>query len=396
MSVAFDVLPCGYVSFTDDGVVKECNLTLSSWLGYLKEELERKSIERIFTLATRIFYNTHFFPLIKLHSQANEIFLSLRDKNNRDIPVLANAKRILEESGYIIHCVFIRVEARKQFEQELLEAKRQAENALTENKQLVELTKSLEAQSLEIEKHYRHQIRMNEDLVQFNKIISHDLQEPIRKIQVFIDLIANDADTTLSARSKTLSGKINTAALRLKMLTNNLEEYIRVDNEKDYVNVDLNATIELAKLHAANTRKFMDFDIEIEKMPAVEGYERQLETLFFHLIDNAIQFRDPSRKLVIKISHILVAENIFRVSKEQYKYTDHIRIIFQDNGIGFSEEYANYVFMLLNKIHTSTGLGIGLPLVKKIVQNHSGHIRVNSMPEKGTRFEIEFPLKMKN
>ena len=149
-----------------------------------------------------------------------------------------------------------------------------------------------------------------------------------------------------------------------------------------------------AASRASARRQFFDFDLRLEKMPSLEGYESQLESLFFHLIDNAIQFREPSRKLVIKIDHVIIAENIFRVSKTQYKYVDHLRIFFSDNGMGFPEEYNDYIFVLLKKIHDSTGLGMGLPLVKKIVQKHFGQIRVKSQPQVGTHFEIELPINV--
>lgn len=396
MTANFDVLPCGYLSFKDNGVVKAANATLASWLGYQKEELTGKSIENIFTLATRIFYNTHFFPLIKLHSKASEIFLSLKDKENRDIPVLANAERHLEQSEYIIHCVFIRVEERKRYEQELLNARREAEGALNENRQLIDLTKSLEKHALELDKQYQHQIAINENHLQFSKIISHDLQEPIRKIQIFIDFISNDPDSIMSTRSKTFSGRIYAAAEKLKTLTTSLQEFITLDNEKHYTNVDLNAIIETAKLRASNLRQFSDFDMQVEQMPTIEGYEKQLELLFYHLIDNAIQFRNTKQKLMIKINQLVLEENIFKATSNQYRYTEHLRISFEDNGIGFSEEYIHNVFQLFNKLdNVGASLGIGLPLVKKIVRNHSGEIRVNSKPGTGTRFEIELPVKIK-
>lgn len=391
----FDMLPCGYVSFRDDGVITGCNSTIASWLRYPREEIVGKSIEAIFTLATRIFYNTHFFPLIKLHSKASEIFLSLKTKDNRDVPVLANAERTLEQSHYVIHCVFIAVKERKKFEQELLEARRKAENALKENEELTALTKVLEENSIEIEKHHQHQIMMNEDLLQFSKIISHDLQEPIRKIQIFNDSILKDPGTILTGKSKILSSKIEHAAARLKMLTASLEEYITIDYEKVYKEVDLNKVIETAKSRAADYRQFFELSVEMKQMPKLLGHPRQLELLFFHLMDNAIQFRSPARKLEIKISHLLLQENIFRTSRERYKYTEHLRISFEDNGVGFSEEYQDYVFQLFKKLDTSTsGLGIGLPLVKRIVQHHSGDVRVISAPGKGTRFEIQLPINV--
>lgn len=393
----FDVLPCGYVSFRDDGIVTQCNGTLASWLGSSKEDLIGHSIENIFTLATRIFYNTHFFPLVKLQSRASEIFLSLKGKDDLDVPVLANAHRSIDDGGdYIIHCIFVRVEQRKKYEQEILNAKREAEHALKENKQLSEQAASLEQQAIELDKLYQYQLTVNENLLQFGKIISHDLQEPIRKIQVFLDLMVKDSDSVISPRSQSWSRKIEAAAEKLKTLTNGLQQYVAIDSEKLHAEVNLNAVIDAARNRAISFRQFADFDMEVEEMPVIEGYGNQLELLFFNLIDNAIQFRSSERKLSIKISGLTIDENIFRMYPDRYKYTEHLKITFLDNGIGFSEQYNDYVFELLSKLQqSSSGLGLGLPLVKKIVLNHSGQVRAESQMGIGTRFEIYLPAKIK-
>jgi phosphoserine phosphatase RsbU/P len=251
--------------------------------------------------------------------------------------------------------------------------------------------------ALELERHYQHQTAMNEDILQFSKIISHDLQEPIHKIQVFIDSISTDPGTTLSLKGRNMAVKIESAARRLRSLTRSLDEYLTIGSEKTHAKVDLNSSIKDAASRAANFREFSDFDIAVDTMPVIEGYDRQLELMFFHLIDNAIQFRNPSRRLVIKINHVMLDENVFRISKDQYRYAEHLKISIDDNGVGFPDKYKDYVFQLLNKIDSSTaGAGLGLPIVKKVVQNHSGEIRLSSEPGKGTCLEILLPVNLNN
>lgn len=389
-----NVLPCGYVSFNDSGIITNCNNIVEDWIGLPREHLAGKSIENIFTLATRIFYNTHFFPLVKLHSHASEVFLSLKNKNDHDIPVLANAHRILHGDTSIIHCIFIRVEQRKKFEQELLDARRRAENALNENRQLNELTQSLEKQALALDKQYRMQVSVNENLVKFSKIISHDLQEPIRKVRIFADLLSQDANAANDKR-KLLAQKIEISAAKLKRLTESLHQYIMIDSENTFTSVDLNSIIDLARMKAVELHQFSDFEIEVKKMPVVDGYASQLELMFYHLIANAIQFKHQQRKLHIKIKSIILQENLFMAFSNKYKYADCVKISFEDNGIGFPEKYKDYVFGLLSKLDNATsGLGVGLSLVKKVVDNHFGHISVSSKPGAGTLFEIELPQEM--
>jgi phosphoserine phosphatase RsbU/P len=208
-------------------------------------------------------------------------------------------------------------------------------------------------------------------------------------------MIASDPDVSLNPKLTPLTGKISTAAGKLKLLTEGLQTYIAIENEKHHTEVDLHEVIQAAKAQAIQQNNFEDFELEAERMPAIEGYPKQLQLMLFHLIDNAIKFRSMSRRLTVNISHVILEQNVYRVSKEHYRYRDHLRIIFKDNGIGFSPEYIEYVFKLLKKLDSaSSGLGIGLPLVKRIAQNHSGDIRVTSTPDAGTTFEIELPLKV--
>lgn len=392
MDHSFDVLPCGYISFNDMGIITNSNAMLEEWVGASKDELIGRSVENIFTVATRIFYNTHFFPLIRLHSRASEIFLSLKNKHNDSIPVLANAQLISSGMASIIHCVFMRVEERKKFEEEIIQAKHAAEKSISENKNLIEVTRSLEKQTIELDKQYQRQLVATENLLKFSKIISHDLQEPIRKIRVFTSMIA-PAMEPLRNQNEILCKKIEAAAVKLKMLTDSLQQYVAIDSEKTMASIDLKLIIDSAQTKAANMQQFWDIEMEVGKMPIVDGYSDQLELLFFHLIDNAIQFRNKERKLRITISAVVFKENVFRFFSDKYKYVDHIRISFEDNGAGFENAYQHYIFGLLSTLdRTTSGLGVGLSMVKKIVDNHFGSVSVTSQPGAGARFEIEFPL----
>jgi phosphoserine phosphatase RsbU/P len=391
MTETLDLAPCGYVSIRDDGVIVEINSTLVNWLGYSAGELEGKTIETILTLSSRIFYNTHFFPLVKLHSKAEEIFLTLSAKTKTDIPVLANAERRSVDGVFLIHCVFIPVHQRKKYEGEILEAKRKAEDALKQNKQLQELTTSLENKTLELDRHYQRLFALNQNLLQFSKVISHDLQEPLRKIELFSNMII---DENTSPKTAEVAKKIKQATERLRVLTKGLQEYVIVDEEKNTVEVDLNDVIESAIAKAKQHRSFEDFNVNLKPLPTIVGYRTQLELLFFHLVDNSIQFRDSARNLEIDIDSVTLDENAYKVSKEKYLFTEHVRLVYTDNGSGFEGEYNDYVFQLLSKINPDTGgLGIGLPLIKKIVENHSGTVTAESEKGRGTKFVFIFPFR---
>jgi phosphoserine phosphatase RsbU/P len=382
--------PCGYLSFKDDGTIVYVNETCCSWLGFTKDQLLGRSIETIFTVATKIFYNTHFFPLLKLEGHASEIYLTLRAQNTDDIPVLTNAVRRVDDGVYASHCVFIALHQRRKYEDEILQAKREAENALKESKHFQELSSSLEQRTMELDQLYQKQKVFHENLVQFSKIISHDLQEPLRKIELFTSEVLKVDQ--VGAKGTNALEKVLASAAKLRLLTKGLQQYVELEEKVVPVEIDLQEVINLAIQRASDHRQFSDFDVDMSVLPSIFGYRRQMELLFFHLVDNSIQFREPSRRLKISISSVSTDENIYKATKDKYRFQQHVRLYYADNGSGFENQYNKYVFDLLNKIDArSEGLGIGLSLIKKVVDNHSGTVEVSSEKHVGTRFTFIFP-----
>ena len=152
MDDLLDIAPCGILLFDDSGIILKVNKTFNVLLGYNDQELEGKTIDSIFSLATRIFYNTHYFPIIKLHARADEIFLTLVTKDKRHIPVLSNTLRRDNSGKFENVVVFMTLFERKKYEEEILQARRAAENALKENKELQVLTETLEFRTRELER----------------------------------------------------------------------------------------------------------------------------------------------------------------------------------------------------------------------------------------------------
>jgi phosphoserine phosphatase RsbU/P len=122
--------PCGFLSFTDDGTIVMINATLLELLGYKLDELSGQKIESILPIASHIFYQTHFFPLLKLHGKTEEIYFSLRSKQGNHIPILVNAARRKNADSFVNNCIFIPIHQRIQYEDELLQAKKMAESAI--------------------------------------------------------------------------------------------------------------------------------------------------------------------------------------------------------------------------------------------------------------------------
>lgn len=122
--------PCGFLSFTDDGTIMIVNATLLELLGYEFDALRGRRMESILPLASRIFYQTHFFPLLKLHGKAEEIYISVRSKQGTDVPMLVNAVRRERAGNFVNDCIFVPMRQRIQYEAEILQAKKTAEAAI--------------------------------------------------------------------------------------------------------------------------------------------------------------------------------------------------------------------------------------------------------------------------
>lgn len=138
MEELLNTAPCGFLSFGDDGNILAANATLAGWLGRAPGSLDGLHVESILPPGGRIFYQSYFFPLLKLHGRAEEVYLSLRDERGGDVPVLANAARAERDGAPVNDCVFVPMRQRRRFEDEILTAKREAEAANRAKDALIE------------------------------------------------------------------------------------------------------------------------------------------------------------------------------------------------------------------------------------------------------------------
>ena len=391
-----DQAPCGFLIFHDDGRIKSVNETLAAMLGLQKEELAGMQVEHLLTLPGRIFYQTHFFPLIRLHGAAEEIFLSLLSSEKTEVPVLINAKRLEVEGIHETHCILVSVPQRKKYEAELIEARRKLEHLLSRNELLLEATKELEYHKAVLDRQVTRLSLINKDLTQFSNVISHDIQEPIRKIAMFADIILRENEKELSQISQTSLRKIKAGSQRMRDLIASLQQYVSVESDSSFFSsCNLTEIVSRARLNAMADTRFRSIDLRSAALPVVSGHAPQLSLMFYHLVTNAVHFRDPGKgHVVIRVDAEIIQQNSFRSTRGKYKYIDFARIRFSDNGLGFDERYKEYIFQLFKKVHTDTpGLGFGLALCRKIAENHFGSISASSVIGHGTTFTILLPVR---
>lgn len=231
--------------------------------------------------------------------------------------------------------------------------------------------------------------KKNLELQQFAYIASHDLKEPLRKIQVFGNLI-KDKVTPGNDKAALYVNKVIGSADRMSALINDVLAYSAIDIPKKFEKVNLNQVVDDI---------ISDFEILIQEkgatvrkntLPEVEMIPVQARQLLQNLIANAIKFSKPGIAPVIAIDSEVVTESLPDAGEQ-----DYCKLIIQDNGIGFLNEYADKIFSIFQRLHSADafeGTGIGLAIAKKIVDTHRGSISASSEPEVGSRFTILLPL----
>lgn len=236
----------------------------------------------------------------------------------------------------------------------------------------------------------------NQDLESFAYISSHDLQEPLRKIQTFISIILDSDYENLSERGKSYFLRVESAAARMKRLITDLLTYSRTSAvDKDFEKVDLKELLEEIEGDFLDTLEEKNGAISIQEMPMVNGISFQLRQLFVNLISNSIKFAQEGQPPHIDISQRIVNGEELDDSA-LYKNQNYVEITLRDNGIGFRQEYASKIFEVFQRLHakgTYDGTGIGLAICKKIIDKHHGQITATSNPGKGATFKILLPLE---
>jgi sigma-B regulation protein RsbU (phosphoserine phosphatase) len=391
--VMIDNAPLYYFSFTDDGKITGSNALLRASLGYTAEELQGKHVEQLFTISGRIFYHTHLFPLLRLHGFANEIFMTLQTSTKESVPVLINAKKDPGDTVVQYNCAGIGVPNRKKFEDELVAARKQAESALNENTALLKVKEDLEKRTGQLDVSLHKLIVQHNELMQFSKVITHDLQEPVRKISLFLGMI-EQAGSQLPENVARLIGKISTSAERLRFIVTGLQQFLWLTEHRvEITSTDLNAVLQEAVAELKKTFVPVVWEIECQSLPVIDCESGQLVQLFYMLLENSVKYRKPGERVRISITSTILAQNAFRSTQDKYRYEDCVRIRFSDDGTGFDPAYNEYVFSLFSKLHDGSGMGLGLALCRMIAEHHNGYLKGEGIVGAGAVFTLVLPLK---
>lgn len=356
MDEQLDTAPCGYVTFADDGRIISANQTLARLLDYRAEELIGRQLELILGVGGKIFYQTHFFPILKLQGEVEEVYLSLRTRERSDVPVLANAIRRERDGKFVSECVFMRMLQRSKYEDELIEARKIAE-AATETK------------------------------AKFLSMMSHELRTPLQAISGYSELLASGASGPLSHEQLGDVRSIKAATDELVRLLNDILDFARLEaGHAEMPLTAVNVHMALQRAELLLTPKFHEAGIAYSRVAcdanvAVRAHPDRLQQILLNLMTNAIKFT-PRGGLV-------------SMECEAGQRMSAIRV--RDTGSGIPGDQLERIFEPFVQVDRhrvvarERGVGLGLSISRELARAMGGDLTVESTLNEGSVFTITLP-----
>ncbi|HEX6374066.1 MAG TPA: PAS domain-containing sensor histidine kinase [Longimicrobium sp.] len=422
-----DRAPCGFVSFADDGTITAANTTLADMLGYPRAELPGRRIESLMGVGTRIFYQTHFFPLVRLHGRAEEIFLLLRDSGGADVGVLANAARHERGGAWANDCVFMRVQERRKFEDELLRARREADDArvlaeahaaqLDDANQLLEQQamelelqhQQLQEQAFEMETQAEEMRAINDELIErgeelerqraaadeanhakssFLAVMSHELRTPLNAIGGYVQLMEMGIHGPVTEAQLGALERIGRSQQHLLRLINDVLNLARIESGRvEYMLED----VEIPELLAAVTpmvepqmaAKGLAFQVEVGVPFPVRADREKVQQILINLLSNAIKFTPAGGRVSVDAR-----------AHESRPGVVSVRV--SDTGIGIPPEkqasvFEPFVQVDMSRTRRSEGTGLGLAISRDLARGMGGDLEVESREGRGSTFTLTLP-----
>jgi PAS domain S-box-containing protein len=384
MDDLLNTAPGGFLRFTDEGIILLANFTLANSLGYESDELPGKSIEFILSVASRIFYQTHLFPLLRLKGEVNEVYLSLRSRTGAEIPVLLNALRREDPEGApngagindgtvikgaVNDCILIPIRQRNEYEDEILRAKRIAEEAKL----------SAEAARLSAEE-------ANRTKDEFLATLSHELRTPLTSIVGWAAILKSQRISAgemargldvIERNARTQAQLIEDILDVSRMITGKMRLDVKPIDLRGIVEETLNTTIPAAQAKGIRLERVFE---EGEIM--VSGDPVRLQQVIWNLLSNALKFTLKGGRVQVRLE-----PNI-----------SHVELVISDSGQGIASEILPHIFDRFRQADSSStrthaGLGLGLAIVRQLVELHGGIVEAQSEGlGKGAVFTVKLPL----
>jgi PAS domain S-box-containing protein len=361
MDTLLDTVPCGFLSTRDDGSITLMNRTLQTRLGYPLDTVLGKHIDGILPAASRIFFQTHIFPLLRIQGSVEEVYFPLRRQDGTDVPMLVNAARREDRGDVAYDFVFMPMNQRNQFEDEILRAKAAAE----ESRQAKE-----EAYA---------------ELESFAYSISHDLRSPLATIRIFAEYVLKEYASKLDGRVREALETIVESASEMSRMTEDILAYSHTATsalELEPVSLQHVVSHAMNQLRAEFEQRNVQLVI-VEPLPSVRGHPTLLGQVIVNLLTNAVKYVAPDVRPQIKVW-----------TERCQNSPPGVRLWIEDNGIGIAPGDQERIFRLFERGQARDqypGTGVGLAIVRKGVERMGGQVGLESTPGAGSRFWIELP-----
>ncbi len=363
--------PDAMVIVNNEGRIELVNAQTEKLFEYNREEIIGKNVEMLIPQRFKNIHSQHRHdfvsePRTRSMGVGQELFG--KKKDGTEFPVEISLSPIETEDGVLVSAAI----------RDITEQKKSA---------------------IELRNYAKRLEESNKELQQFAYVASHDLKGPLRRILIFADRMLDKENKSITEKGRKYFILITKTAVRMQALIDDLLSFASLASSgKVYETTDLTRIVKEIKISFKEEIKEKHSCIEIGKLGTADIIVFQFRQLMYNLISNALKFSKPNVLPHIKIeAHRMKGGDIH--PGRLHPNVEYCHVTVTDNGIGFKEEYQEKVFEVFEKLHSKDeyeGTGIGLAIVKKIVDNHDGFISARSVLNEGTTFDIYLPIRNKN
>ena len=357
MDTLLDAAPCGFISVDDSGLVLEANATLGRMIGRDVASLAGLHVDGLLTAASRIFYQTHVFPMMKLEGQVTEIHLALCGADDAQVPVMFNAVRRADVSPPRSDCVLVPMRQRHEFEAELIAARRAAEDAS----------------------------RAKDD---FLAHVSHELRTPLTSITGWAHMLAS-GQLPPEAHDRAIEAILRNTRAQAKLVDDMLDfaritsGKLRIETLPLDVRAVMTAVLEAISPAAEARHIAIERDFDAELAPVLGDADR-LQQVFSNIVANAVKFTPKGGRIAARVAAV----------------NSSVEVSVADSGKGIAPDFLPFVFERFLQADDSArragGLGLGMSIARHLVELHGGTIRAESDGEgRGATFIVRLPVAAK-
>jgi PAS domain S-box-containing protein len=424
-----DLAPAGFFSFADDGILTAVNATLAEMLGYAPGELEGRRIDAILTMGARLFYQTHFFPLLRMHGKAEEVLLMLRCADGSDVPVLANAARRERAGTWANDCVVTRARERRKFEDELVRARNEAQRARAEleqhaeelratNEQLEQAALELELQqeqlreqAVELEVRAEHMDALNHELrargvelerqrevaeeanrakSNFLAVMSHELRTPLNAIAGYVQLMEMAIYGPVTTAQLEALDRVGRSQKHLLRLINDVLNLARIEAGRvEFMLEDVDLGLLMADVtpmvEPQMGAKGLSLRVKVAPGAVARADREKVQQIVINLLSNAIKFTPEGGRVRVDAARTLAGSGV-------------VMLRVADTGIGIPPEKQASVFdpfvqVDMSRTRRSEGSGLGLAISRDLALGMGGDLSVESAPGVGSTFTLTLPAE---